>query len=57
VERAEADDLKGWFLAYSRTLRMEYGQAMSLEGFAPDIIANVQQRVAVEMIDWLEKSA
>lgn len=54
MERAEADDLTNWFNAFRNRLRMEYGQAMSLEGFAPDIIASVQQRAAAGMLDWLE---
>lgn len=54
VERAEADRLSNWFATFRNKLRMEYGQAMALEGFDPDVIANVQQRVATEMLEWLE---
>lgn len=55
MDRTEADEVKAWFNAYSRTLRMEYGQAMALEGFDPNIIMNVQQRVAGSMVVWLER--
>lgn len=54
MERAEADKLASWFATFRNKLRMEYGQAMALEGFDPDVIANVQQRVATEMLEWLE---
>jgi len=54
VERAEVDVLKSWFMAYNNKVRMEYAQAMSLAGFNPDIIVEVQQEVARHMVDWLE---
>jgi hypothetical protein len=57
VGNDEADDIKGWFMAYSRAIRMEYGQAMSLAGFDPDIIVAVQQHVAATMIVWLENNS
>jgi hypothetical protein len=44
-------------MAYSRAIRMEYGQAMSLAGFDPDIIVAVQQHVAATMIVWLENNS
>lgn len=51
------DELIDFFKGYSKRLRMEYGQAMNLEGFAPDIIVSVQERVARSMIDWLQTEA
>lgn len=39
MEHDEADQLKNWFFAYNKKVRMEYGQAMNLLGFEPDIIA------------------
>lgn len=53
----EAVDINKWFIAYSRALRMEYGQAMSLAGFDPDVIVDVQQQVANNMIVWLEANS
>lgn len=49
-----ADELVDFFVRYSKRLRMEYGQAMALEGFAPDVIVSVQERVARSTIDWLQ---
>jgi hypothetical protein len=54
VERTDADVIKAWFMAYNNKVRMEYAQAMSLAGFNPDIIVEVQQEVARNMVDWLE---
>lgn len=57
MDRAEAVDLMEWFNSFRSRIRMEYAQAMSLEGFAPDIIISVQQRVAEGMVEWLESSS
>jgi hypothetical protein len=57
VGNDEAVDINKWFIAYSRALRMEYGQAMSLAGFDPDVIVDVQQQVANNMIVWLEANS
>lgn len=50
----EATEIKTYIKNMVRTLRMEYGQAMALEGFGEDVIINVQQRVARELVSWLE---
>lgn len=57
MNRDEATDIKNWFSAYSKQLRMEYGMAMSLAGFDPDIIVQVQQHVAGNMVAWLEAAS
>lgn len=54
MQRAEADEIKAWFMQYNNKVRMEYAQAMSLVGFDPDIIVTVQQEVARNMVGWLE---
>ena len=56
MDRAEADRLRDWFNAFRTTIRMEYGQAMALAGFSEDVIIEVQQHVARNMIVWLEGS-
>lgn len=53
----EAVEIKNWFMAYSAALRMEYGQVMGLAGFDPDVIVSVQQQVAANMIDWLQRNS
>ena len=55
MDRAEADELKAWFAAYSRTVRMEYGIAM-LELFDPEVVERVQQRVAKRMLEWMDRT-
>lgn len=56
MDRAEADRLKEWFNAFRTTIRMEYAQGMALAGFDEDVIIEVQQHVARNMIVWLEGS-
>lgn len=51
------EELKAWFRAYNNRLRMEYGQAMNLAGFEPNVIVQVQQEVARNMIAWLDMQA
>lgn len=52
----EAIEIRTWFVSYSKRLRMEYGQAMALVGFDPNLIVAVQQSVAASMIEWLRQS-
>lgn len=57
MDSAEAVELRSWFMMYSKALRMEYGQAMGLAGFDPDVIVSIQQHVAANMIDWLQRNS
>lgn len=57
MDNDEAVEVQSWFMAYSKALRMEYGQAMGLAGFDPDVIVSVQQQVAANMIDWLKRNS
>jgi hypothetical protein len=50
----EAAEIKHYIKSLFRATRMEYAQAMTLEGLNDDLIINVQQRVAKGMIDWVQ---
>lgn len=56
MDRVEADKLADWFNAFRGKIRMEYAQGMALAGFSDDVIIEVQQHVARNMIVWLEGS-
>ena len=49
-----AEELKVWFRWYNQTLRMEYGNAMNLYGFSPEVVMAVQQEVARNMLGHLD---
>lgn len=53
MRRDEAEATKDFIKLLLRRTRMEYGMAMALEGFEPDVIIQVQRRVAEELSDWL----
>lgn len=56
MQREGDIDFLDLIVAYSKTMRMEYGMAMALAGFDEDIIIEVQQHVATNMIDWLNRN-
>lgn len=55
MDSAEAAEVGNWIKNFQNTLRMEYGQAMALAGFSEDVIIDVQNTVARNMIVWLAR--